>query len=225
MRAFLIALACVAATSLGAQMPAAPTAPASAKPSSSRGEFRVSGFTINGDRSFDFNNTVANETGSVKGVEVLLRAKFAGLMVRSMTGEFGTQPHVTSADARILLFPPVFTIMVGAGRRALWSDLNATSPSQYDIGLAGVSSTVAIGGSGLRTNLSAAVFAPVAESQDKLKGGLEGEASILYRLPKVPLFLQLGYRTELFTTKAGTRETPEEVRGIKLGGGLQLGGR
>ena len=115
--------------------------------------------------------------------------------------------------------------MVGAGRRALWSDLNATSPSQFDIGIVGVSSTMAIGGSGLRTNIAGAFYAPGGQSKDKVKSGLEGEASILYHLPVVPLFLQVGYRTELFTTKSGTRETPEEVRGVRIGGGLQLGGR
>ena len=225
MRCVLIALAVAVATTAGAQAPAGPVAPAAPKAASSRGELRISGFMINGDRSFDFANSVTTETGSITGVDVLLRAKAIGIGFRSMSGEYGTQPHVTSADARVYLFPPVFSIMVGAGRRALWSDLNATSPSQFDIGIAGVSSTVAIGGSGLRTNVAGAMYLPGGKSKDKIKSGMEGEASILYRFPVVPLFVQVGYRTELFTAKSGTRETPEEVRGIRIGGGLQLGGR
>jgi hypothetical protein len=119
--------------------------------------------------------------------------------------------------------------MLGAGRRAVWSELNEDAPSQTDFALVGVSSTVKIGGSGLRTNVSAAVMAAAPEEGaapgEKPSTGLEGEASIMWRIPKVPLFLQLGYRTEVFTSKGSSFETPEESRGIRLGGGLQLGGR
>lgn len=227
MRSTLIVLALGAATAVGAQVPG-PVAPANAKPSGGSAEFRVSGFMINGDRSYDFlsSNNVSTETGSIKGIEVVARGPGIGVSFRSMTGTFGSQPHVTSADARLYLFPKVFSIMVGAQRRALWSDLNADSPSQYDMGLAGVSSTVSIGGSGLRTNLSAAVYLPAGETKDKIKGGMEGEASVMYRFPVVPLFVQVGYRTEVFTARTNeTFETPEEVRGLRVGGGIQFGGR
>jgi hypothetical protein len=225
MRRFLIALGVVASATAGAQMPAGPTPPANAKAAGAGMELRVSGFTINGDRSLNFAGVLDTAKGSITGVDFLVRGKAAGVGFRSLTGTFGKQPHVTSADARLYLFPPIFSIMVGAGRRALWSDLNPDAPSQFDMGIAGVSSTIAIGGSGLRTNIAGAVYLPAGETKDKIKGGMEGEASVLYRLPKVPLFLQIGYRTELFTAKAGTRETPEEVRGLRLGGGLQFGGR
>ena len=211
--------------------PSAPVAPVVKKGGS--GELRVSGFMINSERSLEFNNVITTKTAQIKGIDVLLRSKAIGLQFKSLSGLYEGQPNVTSADARILLFPPVFTIMLGAGRRALWSDLNATSPTQFDIGIAGVSSTVTIGGTGLRTNFSAAMYIPAGEkpssgpatggaSMDK---GMEGEASLMYRLPRVPLFLQVGYRTEVFTSKSGARTTPEEVRGVKIGGGLQFGGR
>lgn len=225
MRAYMIALALCATTVVGAQTPVGPVAPASAKPKSSSVELRVGGILINGDRTYEFLSNVESETGSIKGVDFLLRGKAAGITFRSLTGTFGTQPHVTSADARLLLFPQVFSIVVGAGRRALWSDFNAASPSQFDVGIAGVSSTIRIGGSGLRTNVSGAIYLPAGQTKDKIKSGMEGEASILYAIPKLPLFLQIGYRTELFTSKGTNFETPEEVRGIRLGGGLQLGGR
>ncbi|HJQ19987.1 MAG TPA: hypothetical protein VJ867_06535 [Gemmatimonadaceae bacterium] len=234
MRSILVSLALATATALGAQGVPAPTAPAGAKPSGTKAELRVSGFMINGDHSYDFSNNVSTETGSIQGVDVLLRAAAIGLSFRSMTGTYGDQPHLTSADARLYLFPPAFSIMVGAQRRALWSDLNATSPSQFDMGLAGLSSTLSIGGTGLRTNISAAVYLPAGEIKEKVKNGMEGEASLLYRIPMVPLFVQLGYRTEVFTGQAVRKDqngnsvilgsTPEEVRGVRLGAGLQLGG-
>lgn len=225
MRAFLLAMALGAVSTMEAQAPL-PTTPAAPKAARSRFELRLSGFMISGDRSMEFANVVTNEAGSIQGVDFLARGTGVGIAVRSLTGTFGKQPNITSADVRLLLFPQVFSVFVGGGRRALWSDLNATSPSQFDIGIAGVSSTVAIGGSGLRTNITGAYYIPSGKTKDKIKSGMEGEASILYAFPRpIPLFLQVGYRTELFTAKAGTRETPEEVRGVKIGGGLLLGGR
>ena len=239
MRALVLFAALGAAGAAGAQVPAAPTptptsqSAAPKAPKSSGGEFRVGGFMISGDRSLEFgNNPVSNNTGSMKGLDVVLRAKAIGLQFKSITGTFEGQPNVTSADARILLFPPVFTVMVGAGRRALWSDLNPDAPTQVDLGMVGVSSTVTIGGSGLRTNFQAAMYLPVPEANgasgtasqqsDEKAKGMEGEASVIWHLPKVPFFIQAGYRTEVFTSKNGT---PEEVRGMKIGGGLLLGGR
>jgi len=225
MRALFIALVLGAASLASAQAPAAPTAPAGAAPRSGGGEFRVGGFLVNGDRAYQFFNNFSSETGSIQGVDVLLRAKAIGIGVRSLTGTWGDQPHVTRADARIYLFPPVFSLVVGAGRRALWSDLNADSPSSYDIGIAGISSTVSIGGSGLRTNIAAAALLPAGESSDKIKGGLEGEASMIYRIPKLPFYIQAGYFTEVFTAKGTNFETPEVLRGVRVGGGLLLGGQ
>jgi hypothetical protein len=228
----LVACASVAGAQVPGTTPAAPSAPA--VKGSSGAEFRVGGFMINSERSMEFNSAVTTKTAQMKGIDVLMRAKFIGLQIKSLTSEFEGQPNITSADARLLLFPRAFSIMVGAGRRALWSTLNATSPTQFDMGLAGVSMTHTIGGTGLRTNLTAAMYLPVKKSSGsstassgaaEVDKGMEGEASIMYTPPKVPFFLQVGYRTEVFTAKSGTRTTPEEVRGLKVGGGLQIGGR
>ena len=213
--------------------PAPPTAPV--VKSGGGGELRIGGFMVNSERSMEFNNVVTTKTAQIKGVDVLARAKFIGIQFKSLTSAFEGQPNITSADARLLLFPKVFTVMVGAGRRALWSTLNETSPTQFTIGIAGVSITNTIGGTGLRTNLSAAMYLPAGQKSAgnatasggsaEVDKGMEGEASILYSPPKIPLFIQIGYRTEVFTAKSGTRTTPEEVRGLKIGGGLQIGGR
>src|SRR5690242_13796699 len=163
MRARVICGAFLAlASNLGAQAPTAAPAPAAAPEASSgptRAEFRIGGFMMSGERNYSFvSNNINTATGSVRGIEVLLRAPGIGLMVRSLSGTFGNQPKVVSADARLLLFPPVFTIFGGFGRRALSSSLG-TKP--YDIAMGGVSSTVSIGGSGLRTHISGAyLFSP-----------------------------------------------------------------
>lgn len=217
----------------GAQAPiGTPSAPVAPVPKSrGGGELRVGGFMINSERSMEFNNALTTKTAQIKGIDVLLRAKYIGLQIKSLSGLYEGQPNVTSADARILLFPRAFSIMVGAGRRALWSELNATSPTQFNLGMAGVSMTHTIGGTGLRTNLTAAMYIPAGAAGGsptagaELEKGMEGEASLLYTTPKLPFFVQVGYRTEVFTAKSGTRTTPEEVRGLKVGGGLQIGGR
>src|SRR5688572_23401386 len=212
-------------------VPTAPSAPV--VKGRGGGELRIGGFMVNSERSMEFNNAVTTKNAQLKGIDVLMRAKFIGIQIKSLTSEFEGQPNITSADARLLLFPRQFSIMIGAGRRALWSALNETSPTQFTMGMAGVSMTHTIGGTGLRTNLTAAMYLPAGQksasgsstSGAELDKGMEGEASILYTPPKVPLFIQVGYRTEVFTAKSGSRTTPEEVRGLKVGGGIQFGGR
>lgn len=224
----------VLASNLAAQAPAeAPaTAPAAApKPPKgpSRAEFRIGGFMVSGERNYNFaSSAITTATGSVRGVEVLLRGSGAGIYVRSLSGTFGNQPKVISADARVLLFPPVFTIFAGVGKRALSS---ALATKVYDVAMAGVSSTVNIGGTGLRTHVSGAVLVSpqkgttgAAAVKDPSKG-IDAEAAIFYRFPSVPLFLTLGYRTEVFNARTGSVVAPEEVRGLRVGGGIQFGGR
>jgi hypothetical protein len=203
----------------------------------SKSEFRVGGFIGSGERSYDRANNVNTATGQIRGVEVLLRGSGAGLYFRSLSGTFGKQgsttnalqPKIISADARILLFAPTFTVFGGVGKRCVCGPPDKI----YDVGMAGVSSTVNIGGSGLRTYISGAfLVAPDnskpatsgSSSKVKLSNGLEGEAAVFYRHPSIPLFLTVGYRTEIFTGKTATATLPEEVRGLRVGAGIQFGG-
>jgi hypothetical protein len=241
-RLFLCTALLATATQIAAQAATAPATPAPAAKAKSGGaskaEFRVGGFMVNGERSYDFAKSVKTATGQIRGLEVLLRAPAVGLYFRSLSGTFGTkgsttnglQPQIISADARILLFQPVFTLFGGAGKRCLCSDL---ANKVYDVVMGGISSTVNIGGSGLRTHISGAFLIapdnskstnPSPGSKLQTSTGLEGEAAIFYRLPRLPLFLTVGYRTEVFTGKSATSTSPEEVRGVRIGGGIQFGG-
>jgi hypothetical protein len=218
----------------GAALSAQAPAPAVAAPKIPKGptkaEFRIGGFMVSGERNYDYYNTVSSAKGSIRGVEVLLRGSGAGLYVRSLSGTFGKQPKVISADARILLFPPVFTIFAGVGKRGL----SGLVDKVYDFITAGVSSTVNIGGTGLRTHISGGILlapdksASGAAAVKQPSKGIEAEAAVFYRLPRVPFFMMVGYRAETFTGMAtsGTTVTksPEEVRGLRFGGGIQFGG-
>jgi hypothetical protein len=59
-----------------------------------------------------------------------------------------------------------------------------------------------------------------SDQPDKLKGW-EGETDILYVVPKVPIFVQLGYRTEYFSLD----KRAEHLSGVLFGTGLWLGRR
>jgi hypothetical protein len=222
-----------------AQQGTATSAPATTdkQPGPSSFLFRVGGFMQNGQRNYAFNSTVNGGTGSLKGVEVLLRGGGVGLSVRSQTGTFttstycdptgcnpssGTQPDVTSADASLLLGPRAFTVFLGASKRALTDvDLNVTQV--YTFARVGAQMNFVIGGSGLSAQIGGWGYVPA--DQETMKIGGEGEGSIIYTPPKLPIYLQLGYRTEVFTSKTTTTQTPEEVRGLRLGGGIQFGGK
>ena len=51
------------------------------------------------------------------------------------------------------------------------------------------------------------------------------EGSIIYTPPSIPIYFQLGYRAEVFTVKTATTQSPEEVRGLRIGAGMQFGGK
>ena len=209
------------------QTPPATPVPAADSSSGDGGSsvmFRVGGIMMNGERNSDFNKSVQQGTGSVKGVEVILRGGGIGLSFRSLSGTFtatgSNVPDVISADANLLLGPPAFTISVGASRRALSSTLGTRT---FDFGRAGLQMSFLIGGSGFRAQVGGWGYVPA--DPDMMKIGGEGEASLIYTFPVIPIYLQAGYRTEVFTSKTASSETPEEVRGLRIGGGIQFGGK
>jgi hypothetical protein len=191
-------------------------------PSAKKWEIRLGGFMVNGERNAAFNNNVSTTTGSLKGVEALLRAPGIGIQVRSSESAFGSPPDVVNADVSLILGPPVFSVFVGGGKRAIYSTLGTNA---FTFARAGLQMTFGIGGTGLRGQFGGWAYVPGPEDKDRMEMGGEGEASILYSPPRVPLYLQIGYRTEVFKSKTPSTATPEEVRGLRLGAGIQFGGK
>jgi hypothetical protein len=230
-RHFLITAACIAALpTLAAAQAAVPAPPASTDSVSNESSgfmFRVGGFTGTAERNYAFNNSATAGTGSLKGIEAVLRGSGIGLSFRSLTGSFtntiggGAPLVVTSADASLLLGPQAFTVFVGASKRALSYSTLATQV--YTFGRLGVQMSFLIGGTGLRAQVGGWGYIP---TDSTMKIGGEGEGSIIYTPPRIPVYFQLGYRTEVFTSKSSsTNTTPEEVRGLRIGGGIQFGGK
>lgn len=218
----LIAAACLAALPglAAAQTPVATQA--SDMPGAKKWEIRLGGFMVSGERNAAFNNSVSTATGSVKGVEALLRGSAAGIQVRSSESAFGNPPDVINADASIILGPPAFSVFLGAGKRAITSTLGT---NVFTFARVGLQMTFAIGGTGLRAQLGGWGYAPGPDDKERMDMGGEGEASILYSPPRVPVFFQVGYRNEVFKSKTSSSATPEEVRGLRVGAGIQFGGK
>lgn len=190
------------------------------------GEFRLGGYYMNGERNYFFNKAAQSATGSLTGFEVLMRTSGIGLGVRYYDGQFGNQPDLIAADANVLLGARQFSVTAGYAKRALSSTLGTTV---YTFGRAGVHMEWVVGGTGFTTVLGGAYYVPAGSAsgigQGDIKSGMEGEASLIYNFHSAPLFLQLGYRNELFTAKTTSTQIPEEVRGLRLGAGLQFGAK
>ena len=194
--------------------------------SPSDGEFRVGGYYVNGERNTFFHQTPQSATGNLTGFEMLMRTSGIGLSVRYYDGQFGTQPDVIAADANLLLGARVFSVEGGYAKRALSSSLGTTV---YTFARAGVHMEWVVGGTGLTTVLRGSYYVPAGSStgagQGDIQSGMDGEASLIYNFPGIPLFVQAGYRTEVFTAKVSASQVPEEGRGLRLGGGIQFGGK
>jgi hypothetical protein len=202
----------------GDSVPAKPKNDGGAK----KWEVRVGGFMVSGERAASLNRTVSSSTGSLKGVEAVLRAPAVGIMVRSLESSFGNPPDVINADASVILGPPAFSVFLGAGKRALTSTIGT---NVFTFARVGLQMTFNIGSTGLRGQAGGWVTKAGPDDGDRMDQGMEGEASILYSPPRIPLFVQIGYRNEMFTSKTPTTTLPEEVRGLRIGAGLQLGGK
>jgi hypothetical protein len=228
-RRFLITAAFVAALPGQSIAQAAATTPAAQQPAQSDSApegpsgftFRVGGIAMSGERNTAFNNSTQGTTGTIKGVDFLLRGSGAGISGRSMTGVFGGD-SVISADVNLLLGPPAFTVSLGASKRALSSKFGT---QVYTFGRVGLQLSFLIGGTGLRAQVGGWGLVP-QPSDSTMKIGAEGEGSIIYTPSWAPIYLQFGYRNEVFNSQPSlTIKAPEEVRGLRLGAGIQFGGK
>jgi hypothetical protein len=226
LRRLLITAACCVAALSGlsrAQAPARGVKSDSTASNPNGFTFRLGGFMVNAERNSALSKTtVQTGTGSLKGVDLLLRGSGVGISARSLAGTFANQPDVIGADVDLLLGPPAFTVTVGGARRAL-STPQLTQI--YTFGRIGVQLSYLIGGSGIRAQVGGAGYIPSSQDATRMKPGGEGEGSIFYTPPAVPIYFEFGYRTEVFTTTSGLARTPEEVRGLRIGAGMQFGGK
>lgn len=200
------------------------TALAAAVPATARGqaEVRVTALSSPSVRNGVVGTAAQQFTGTGGTVEVLARFGFGGLHVRSYGADLDRGLGVANLDARVLLGPQWLSLEAGQTRRALVGEL---ASSQYTLTRVGMRSTFSLGGSGLRGMIGAwTLRGATLPTGVREASGLEGETALLYRLPRLPVFVQVGYRAESYAvTLSGNRSAPEELGVLTLGGGFTFG--
>ena len=222
-RILLVLMSLASAASAGAQ--SRDSSGTSDGPVANTTEFRLGATYSSGERNYAFGGAVNATSGSIQGIELLARRGLVGATVRTLDGKFGNQFEVVNADVTALLGPPVLNLQVGYARRAT---VGQFATQLYTFARVGGQGNFRVGGSGLRASIGAWDYLPMGDSQDRMKSGVEGETQVIYAFQDKPFYLLAGYRSELFTARTGTGasdgSTPEEVHGIRIGAGWQVGG-
>lgn len=166
----------------------------------------------------------------LNGVEFVARSiRSGGVQLRYMKGDLDGPTTDASAgpleyvDGRLLIGPRNFA--VGLGYRGRTQTFNQEK-RRFDLARGGVQMTYQFEGAGVGFTFAGSYLRTVTKSKvDSLEAeGFEGETGVLYAVPKLPVFLQLGYRRELFRVfrKDDTLQR-EEVSGVLLSLGVQYG--
>lgn len=198
--------------------------PLAVQAAAAQAEVRITALSSPAVRNGVVGTTATQFTGTGGAVELLLRGGIVGLHVRTFGADLDRGLGVANGDVRIVLGPQAISVELGGTRRAVVGQL---ANSQTTFSRIGLRSTFAIGGSGLRGMIGAwglnGSALPVGVREAR---GLEAETALLYQLPKLPVFVQLGYRAESYAvTLPLGRSAPEEVGLLTFGGGLSFGGR
>jgi hypothetical protein len=166
----------------------------------------------------------------ITGVEFLARSiGSGGVQLRYAKGELDGASTDDSAgpleyvDGRFLIGPRKFALAVGY----LGRTQNVSSEKRrFDMARGGAQMTYQFEGAGIGFNLAGSYLRTVKkEKVDSLEAeGFEGETSVLYAIPRLPVYVQLGYRRELFRLfKDDATLRREEVSGVMLSLGVQYG--
>lgn len=188
-------------------------------------ELRVGVHTDNTKRNTALSDVVTGRgSASIQAFEGMISASNggAGIGGRIMNGTF--DDDFSLKEAFIMVGEQYFHVEGGYGQRSLFGTDTAVNFIR-----AGAQSLVQIGGSGVALGFSGSKYFSskfdIGNSKKDTSSvkpdGWEGETDIYYTMPKVPFYLQLGYRTEWFSL--GKRE--ENMHAVILGAGLWLGGR
>lgn len=166
----------------------------------------------------------------LNGVEFVARStKSGGVQLRYVKGQLdGPLSDASSGpleyvDGRVFIGPRKFA--VGLGYLGRSQNFNQTK-RRFDLARGGLNMTYHFDGAGLGFNFAGSYLRTVTKTKaDSLEAeGFEGETGVLYAVPRLPVFLQLGYRRELFRIfKEDATLRREEVSGVLLSLGVQYG--
>lgn len=174
--------------------------------------------------------TITRTQTSLNAAELLARTpEGLGAAVRYETGNFPATPYAAVGerfqmlDGLLLLGGHAFSIVPGYQVRWFSLDQRDRQLMMWRLGFEvgrraeAIGVAVRIAGSYLHT--------PSADKRDSLEAdGIDGETHLTYAPPRVPIYIDLGYRREtLALRKASTLFRREEFSKVMLGFGLQYG--
>ena len=186
-------------------------------------DFRLGVFTGGTRRNLSVADVLGPKvTSSMRGIEAYLSPAdgTGGIGGRILEGTFATQKF-SLREARVFIGERAFNATAGYGERTISGTDSSTTFSR-----AGVRSVVRIGGSGVLLSAEGSKYFPGdfskkdANAPDKTNGW-EAQTGIYFATPRIPAYVQLGYRTEYFSFG----EHDEHMSGITFGVGLWLGAR
>lgn len=210
-----------------------PAAPAPVDSTASEGgaplELRLAAFTNSAKRTTTTATTPTASSPSMIGEEFAIRSlNGGGLFVRFSEGTLSPAPALVKMsflDGRLEL-----------GGRTVVLELGYLLKSENDNGVltqtgyarAGFRTAFHFGSSGIVAELEASYFRdPTQEKSGVTGSGITGESSVLYAVPKLPFYVQLGYRRDAwaytYTAVPPNAVTAEEWSTVFFGVGFQLG--
>lgn len=176
------------------------------------------------------NGAVTRADANLAGVEFVAKdAGGAGVQLRYAASEIAGSPSSTAAgkleyvDGKLFIGSRMFAVTTGYRLRTFRYPL---TDRRLHLAHAGAQAGYRFAGAGVELAASGSYLRSLRKDKsDSLEtSGLEGETSITYAVPRLPLYLGLGYRRELFDLKRGnTFPRREELGGLMLTIGVQTG--
>lgn len=188
-------------------------------------EMRVAVLSLMTNLSVASGTTAATASASLAGAELVFRSlDGGGILMRYASGSVGsgvTAGKLSLLDGRLEIGSRTVLLELGYMLRSE-SVSGVTTQNGYARG--GFRTNFHFGSSGIVADLEASYFKDPSQEKNGITGsGIEGESSVLYAIPKLPIYVQLGFRRETWNYTGPVAVSAEEWSTVFLGGGFQLG--
>jgi hypothetical protein len=168
----------------------------------------------------DFDGSVRQQTGTLKGLEVNLLGKSSGigLFGRMHSGTVGVTSGRQLLEGGLMIGEKSFRLQFAYSERK-----GAIIDTTYRLLSGGFQAVSDLGSSGIALKMRAAFGLPI----DRIKGEAgqvkmgdmwEGETAVTYTWSRLPIFAQIGYRME----RMRLMPRDQELSGLVLGAGIWM---
>jgi hypothetical protein len=159
-------------------------------------------------------------------VEFVAHGTDIGVHLRYASSADGGSGRAANAlrylDGRVNLGSTHFSVEVGY---VLRTEKFASADTSVGLARAGFRANYHVGTKGLVIGWAASYMRQLKADTGAMKGeGIEAETSVLYVAPRLPFYVQLGYRREIMQFKSDTEPMrPEEMSMLFFGVGVHRG--